>query len=167
MDARRVLLDLFSRVGEHVHEVADGLTVDDLSWVPAAGANPIGWLLWHIGRVEDAQVADLAGEAQVWEGGRWAERFGVAPDPGNTGYGHTAEEVAAVRPDGVAVLGEYYDAVAARTTALLQGLTAADLDRVVDPRWDPPVTMAVRLVSIADDAAQHSGQAAYLKGLPR
>ena len=45
------------------------------------------------------------------------------------------------------------------------GLTPADLDVVVDERWDPPVTMGVRLVSIADDCLQHVGQAAYVRGL--
>ena len=39
------------------------------------------------------------------------------------------------------------------------------LDRVVDERWDPPVTLGVRLISVVDDDVQHTGQAAYLKGL--
>jgi hypothetical protein len=47
----------------------------------------------------------------------------------------------------------------------LAALVPADLDRVVDRRWDPPVTLGVRLVSIADDSLQHVGQAAYLRGL--
>ena len=50
---------------------------------------------------------------------------------------------------------------------MLQGLTPDDLDRVVDQRWDPPVTLGVRLVSIADDSLQHAGQAAYARGLLR
>jgi hypothetical protein len=49
--------------------------------------------------------------------------------------------------------------------AMLEGLAAEDLDRVVDERWDPPVTLGVRLVSIADDSLQHAGQAAYVRGL--
>jgi hypothetical protein len=48
---------------------------------------------------------------------------------------------------------------------MLEGLTPDDLDRVVDKRWDPPVTLGVRLVSIADDSLQHAGQAAYVRGL--
>ncbi len=46
-----------------------------------------------------------------------------------------------------------------------RGSTADGLDKVVDRRWDPPVTMGVRLVSIADDCLQHVGQAAYVRGL--
>ena len=63
------------------------------------------------------------------------------------------------------MLLEYLAEVQGRTTAMLEGLHAADLDRVVDRRWDPPVTLGVRLVSIADDSLQHAGQAAYVRGL--
>ena len=59
----------------------------------------------------------------------------------------------------------YLDAVQARTVEWLQGLGAGDLDEIVDRRWDPPVTLGVRLVSVADDSLQHLGQAAYVRGL--
>ena len=75
------------------------------------------------------------------------------------------EDVAAVRPDEPEVLLAYLDAVDRRTRAFLETLTPADLDRIVDRRWDPPVTLGVRLVSIADDSLQHLGQAAYVRGL--
>jgi uncharacterized damage-inducible protein DinB len=158
-------IELFGRVAEHVHGVVDGLTPDDLVWSPAPGANSIGWLVWHLTRVQDDHIADLLDAEQLWTTGPWAPRFGLSPDPGNTGYGHTAAEVATVRPDSADALVSYYDAVAARTDAFLERLTSDELDRVVDERWDPPVTMGVRLVSIADDDIQHAGQAAYLRGL--
>jgi len=63
------------------------------------------------------------------------------------------------------VLVEYLEAVERRTTAMLRSLGETDLDRIVDERWDPPVTLGVRLVSIADDSLQHAGQAAYVRGL--
>lgn len=165
MNERDVLLDMFGRVAENVHLVLDGLGVEELAWAPAPGANPIGWLVWHVARVQDAQVAELIGEDQVWVTGPWAARFDLPPDPDNHGYGHTAEDVAAVRPESARALAEYYDAVADRTNAFVAGLSADDLDWIVDRSWDPPVTMGVRLVSIVDDDAQHIGQAAYVKGL--
>jgi uncharacterized damage-inducible protein DinB len=73
--------------------------------------------------------------------------------------------VAAVRPASAQVLLDYYDAVHARTVDFLRGLSPAQLDRVVDERWDPPVTLGVRLVSIVNDDTQHVGQAAYVRGL--
>jgi hypothetical protein len=89
----------------------------------------------------------------------------LAPDPDNTGYGHSSAEVATVRPERPEVLVEHLEAVDARTRPLLEGCTADDLDRIVDRRWDPPVTLGVRLVSVVDDCLQHIGQAAYVRGL--
>jgi hypothetical protein len=167
MDVSALLIELFGRVDEHVEGVVDGLDPAWLAATPAQGVNPVGWLLWHLSRVQDSHVADAFDEEQVWVGDGWAARFGLDPDPGNTGYGHTPAEVAAVRPDGIDAVTGYHRAVAERTRSLLATLSPADLDRVVDERWDPPVTLGVRLVSIADDDIQHAGQAAYLKGLLR
>jgi hypothetical protein len=115
--------------------------------------------------VQDHHLADLKGEPQVWETGDWAKRFGLDPDPANTGYGHSGAEVATVRPESAEALVGYLDAVANRTAAFVVRLSPADLDRVVDESWDPPVTMGVRLVSMAVDDLQHAGQAAYVRGL--
>ena len=142
-----------------------GLTLDQLTTSPEPGANTVAWLVWHIARVQDSHVAELLHTDQLWTGGGWAERFGLAPDPRNSGYGHTPEQMAAVRPQDDRVLVEYLDAVDAVVRGYLQGLTAADLDEIVDRRWDPPVTLGVRLVSVADDSLQHVGQAGYVRGL--
>jgi uncharacterized damage-inducible protein DinB len=83
----------------------------------------------------------------------------------DTGYGHAPAEVAAVRPQDARTLVDYYEAVHERTVAYLRTLSDDDLDLIVDDRWDPPVTLGVRLVSVADDDAQHVGQAAYVRGL--
>ena len=96
---------------------------------------------------------------------RLVEPLRSRADPTNTGYGHSAADVDTVRPDGPEALTAYCDAVSARTRDFLRGLAESDLDRVVDRRWDPPVTMGVRLVSVADDDLQHAGQAAYVRGL--
>jgi hypothetical protein len=165
MNERETLIELFGRISGHVRSVVDGLTGDDLVWSPAPGSNSIGWLVWHLTRVQDDHVADLLGAEQLWATGPWAARFGLEPDGDNTGYGHAPHDVAAVRPESAEVLVAYYEAVAATTMALLERLTPEALDHIVDERWDPPVTMGVRLISIADDDIQHAGQAAYLRGL--
>ncbi|MGB2572123.1 mycothiol transferase [Micromonospora citrea] len=114
---------------------------------------------------QDHHVADLIGEDQIWVSGDWAGRFGLTADPDDTGYGHTPRQVAAVRPESAQALVDYHLAVAARTRTFLTALTPADLDRVVDEAWDPPVTLGVRLVSVVEDDLQHVGQAAYVRGL--
>lgn len=165
MNVSELLIELFGRVSGHVHGIVTGLDNEALLDAPEADANPIGWLIWHLTRVQDHHVAELLECDQVWVEGDWAARFGLEPDPHNLGYGHTPAQVAEVRPESAAALIEYYDAVEARTRGLLDATTEADLDRIVDTRWDPPVTLGVRLVSIADDDIQHAGQAAYVKGL--
>lgn len=165
MDTASLLLELYGRIPPLAARAVDGLDAEELCTAPEEGANTVAWLVWHLARVQDHHVAELLGTDQVWVGGDWARRTGLEPDPSNTGYGHSAEAVASVRPEGSQVLLDYLDEVQRLTTAMLEGLAPADLDRVVDERWDPPVTLGVRLVSIADDSLQHAGQAAYVRGL--
>lgn len=165
MEIHELLTELYGRIPSHVRAAVGGLDAEALSEVPAPGTNPVGWLVWHLTRVQDHHVSELLDEEQLWVTGDWAPRFGLEPDPRNTGYGHTPDDVATIRPDRPEVLVDYHAAVAERTNGLLARLTPADLDRVVDERWDPPVTLGVRLVSIADDDIQHAGQAAYVRGL--
>jgi len=165
VDIAPLLLELYGRVPPLAREAVEGLDAEALTRAPGSGANPVGWLVWHLTRVQDSHVAELLEADQLWASGDWAGRFGLDRDPSNTGYGHTPEEVAAVRPQGPEALVEYLEASSARTGDFLQGLVPADLDRVVDRAWDPPVTLGVRLVSIADDCLQHVGQAAYVRGL--
>jgi uncharacterized damage-inducible protein DinB len=160
-----LLMDGYGRLPDLVRSAVEGLTPEDLRWTPGPTANPIGWLVWHLSRVQDSHIAELLGSRQVYVDGPWAARFGLAPDPQDTGYEHTIEQVGSVLPETAQALVAYHDAVHARTLELLRGMAEADLDRVVDERWDPPVTLGVRLVSVLDDDLQHAGQAAYVRGL--
>lgn len=165
MDVTSLLVDLYGRIPEVAHGVVDGLDVDALVTQPKPGTNHIAWLIWHIGRVQDAYHAELTSAQQLWTEDDWARRFGLAPDPSNNGYGHSADDVAAVRPESPDVLIGYLDAAHQRMRGYLETLTPTDLDQVVDENWDPPVTLGVRLISIADDGLQHVGQAAFVRGL--
>jgi hypothetical protein len=165
VDVASLLLELYGRIPPLARHAVEGVPLDRLTEPPSPGANPIAWLVWHPARVQDDHVSDLLDADQLWVTGDWAGRFGLEADPSDTGYGHSAEQVASVRPERPEVLLEYLDAVDHRTRTMLEGLVPADLDRIVDRRWDPPVTLGVRLVSIADDSLQHAGQAAYVRGL--
>jgi hypothetical protein len=165
VDISALLIEIFGRVPPLAREAADGLGVGDLVARPAPNANSIAWLIWHLSRVQDHHISEIMEVDQLWATGTWAADFGLSSDPSNTGYGHGPEEVLSIQPAGPDVLLGYLDAVDARTTAFLAGLGPDDLDRIVDRRWDPPVTMGVRLVSVADDCLQHVGQAAYVRGV--
>jgi uncharacterized protein DUF664 len=162
--ARDLLVDSFTRIRELVEEVTDGLTEDDSVFRPAPEANTVGWLVWHLARVQDDHVAGLAAVEQAWP--RWRERFGLPFSDWATGYGQSPDEVAEVRVSGELLAGYHAD-VQALTLDYLNGITADELARVVDTNWDPPVTVAVRLVSVLGDVLQHLGQAAYVRGLAR
>jgi len=164
MDIGELLADALGRVRDQVPDVVSGLDVDQLGWRPDDGSNSIGWLVWHLTRIEDDHIAEVAGTEQVWTAAGWYDRFGLPFGPEAHGYGDGPDEVAAVRVDADLLAG-YHAETAARAIEYVGPLTAEDLDRVVDDRWDPSVTLGVRLVSVLGDVHQHIGQAAYLRGL--
>jgi uncharacterized damage-inducible protein DinB len=165
MHAKDILIDAYSRIREEVHAAVEGLDPDDLNARPAETANSISWLIWHLTRIQDDHVADAAELDQVWLAQGWEKRFGLDLPRRDTGYGHTAAKVAKVRVESGDLLIGYYDAVHEQSLEFVRGLTAKDLERVVDERWTPAVTLGVRLVSVLADDLQHVGQAAYVRGL--
>jgi uncharacterized damage-inducible protein DinB len=164
MDIAELLSDALGRVRDDLPSVVDGLDVDQLAWRPDEGSNSIAWLLWHLTRVEDDHIAEVAGGEQAWTAEGWYERFALPFPPEVHGYGQSADDVAQVRADADLLVGYHRD-TARRAIDYVGGLSEDDLDRIVDERWDPPVTLGVRLVSVVNDATQHLGQAAYLRGL--
>jgi len=164
MDIADLLVDAFGRVREAVHGAVTCLTQEQLAARLDPEANSIAWLVWHLTRVQDDHVAAVAGIEQVYTAKGWAKRFDFPFDDAAIGYGQSSADVAAVRAD-PALLLDYYEDVHRQTLEYVRGLTPADLDRVVDERWDPPVTLGVRLVSVVDDDLEHAGQAAFVRGV--
>jgi hypothetical protein len=165
MTSSDLLADAFGRIRGTVHEVVGGLKPEQLAYRPDDSANSIAWLIWHLTRIQDDHLAGAAQTSQVWTTEGWADRFGLPLEETDTGYGHNSEEVAAVRVGSAELLTSYYDAVYTETIRYVQRITDADLGRIVDERWDPPVTLGVRLISVISDGLEHAGQAAYLRGL--
>ena len=126
--ARELLRDSFTRLIEHVDDLADGLTDEVAYYQPAPGANTITWLLWHSARVQDAQLSEIAGTDQVWFRDGWVDRFGLDLPKDSHGYGHTPEQVAKVRAPADLLAG-YYRAVHAMTLAYVASVTAEELER--------------------------------------
>lgn len=166
--AREILRDSFNRIIEHVDDLTDGLSDEVSFFRPTAGraveGNSIAWLIWHSARIQDAQLAHIAGTEQVWFTGGWVDRFALDLPRDAHGYGHTTEEVGRVRAPADLLAG-YYHAVHRMTLEYVASVTTEELARIVDEKWNPPVTASVRLVSIIDDCAQHLGQAAYIRGI--
>ncbi|MGO4597266.1 mycothiol transferase [Terrabacter sp. 2RAF25] len=164
--ARDLLLDGFGRIRDGVPEVVDGLSAEELLWRPDRDANHIAWLVWHLARQQDDQVAHLAGaDASVWTGDGWVERFGLPYPPDAHGWSMSSADVGRFTVADARLFAAYQGAVHERTVAYVEGLEATAYARVIDRHWDPPVTVGVRIVSVLDDAAKHLGQAEYVRGL--
>jgi len=166
MDSKDVIIEGLGRIPQLLQRSLEGLTAEQLRFRPAENCNTIAWLAWHLTRVQDHHLSGLAGLDQAWIADGWHAKFGKPADPNDTGQRYTAEQVAAVRPDGPQLLLDYNQAVYKRSVAYAEGLTQKDLDRELDePQWNPLPTVGVRLVSVLSDNIQHAGQISYLRGL--
>lgn len=165
MQPTDVYIDSLERVHELIPAVLDGLTAEDIAWRPDADANPIGWLIWHLLRAQDDHVAEIGGREQVWLADGWEQRFGLPYLPSAVGFGMTSDQVGHFEIDDLSLLTGYADAVWTMSAEVIRGLGQDELDRIIDTRWDPPVTVAVRLISVVIEVAQHIGQASYVRGL--
>ena len=164
MNLRDGLSHVFEEIGRNSVSTVDGLDAAALTWRPDDQANTIAWLVWHLARVLDGHVAEIAGRPQVWAEQGWAQQFGLPAGYDDSGYGHTAAQVAEISPE-EPVLRGYATAATALVLDYLDGASAEEFDRVIDRSYNPPVTVGVRLFSVVGDALQHLGQAGYVRGL--
>lgn len=160
-----LLTDAFSRVHGVVHQAADNLTPEQLAFRVNGSTNSIAWLVWHLSRITDDHLSDAAGKQQVWIGSGWVDRFALPFPPEATGYGFGGDDVAAVQVKSGETLIGYFDEVIEEATRYVKHLKEDDFARVVDESWNPPVTLAVRLVSVISDDLQHAGQAMFIRGI--
>jgi len=166
MEGAALIADALGRVNGILHRSLKGAPAGMLCRMPAPHANSMAWLAWHLTRVQDDHISDLAGLPELWASEGWRARFGMEPDDEETGQGHTFKQVAAFKVKAARVLLAYQDAAFERSKAYLAKVRPADLDRVIDePQYDPMPTVGVRLVSIVSDNTQHAGQVTYLRGL--
>ncbi|HET6622527.1 MAG TPA: DUF664 domain-containing protein [Candidatus Saccharimonadales bacterium] len=164
MTTNELMADGFDRLKPVVHTALKDAAADELAYRPYDKGNSISWLVWHLSRVQDDHIAELADREQVWLSGGWHDEFGLPFEKQATGYGQDSDQVSQVQVDGELLKG-YFDAVQQATSDFLTGLKPEDYDRIIDESWDPPVTLGVRLVSVLVDDWQHAGQAAYVRGL--
>jgi len=165
MTSADLLTDGFGRVHDVVHSAVDGLTPEELGFRIDGSANSIAWLVWHLSRITDDHIADAASKEQEWVADGWMDRFGLPFGPHATGYGHGGDDVAAVQVKSGEILTGYFDAANEQALRFVKNLTDADLTRVIDESWTPPVTLGVRLISVISDGLQHAGQAMFIRGI--
>ncbi len=166
MEWNDLLTDGYGRVLESMERTLKGLTEEDLNWQPHPDSNSIGWLAWHLVRVQDNHISSLLGEEQLWIKDKWHAKFNRPADPRDIGFGNTSEDVAAFKSPDTTTILDYHRAALERSKRYFSTLSKSDLDRELnEPQYQPLPTVGVRLVSIMADNLQHAGQAAYVRGL--
>ena len=147
----------------------DGLSDDEMRWMPSPECSSVGFLVWHYGRTLDRWVhARLQGVPQLWEQG-WAERLGqpsIGPD--DTGYGYGPEQLSAFQLPDTPSLMAYVEATLEAAREYLSARSEADFDEmaVINPRGGT-MTLANMCQQLLWEFNQHGGQIAYLRGMQR
>ena len=162
MEWRQIVTSIFVETSEVLARALEGLDQDILERRPRPDSNSIGWLAWHLTRVQDRVIADTIGEEQLWISDNWHTKFNRPPDPQDRGVGHTLEDLAEFKSPNKQTLQGYHRAVLARTKLCIQSLSETDLNRKIDHPLFP--TVGARIVGIISDSLQHAGQIAYLRG---
>ncbi|PKB64231.1 MAG: hypothetical protein BZY80_03420 [SAR202 cluster bacterium Io17-Chloro-G2] len=165
MTLNEFIEDAFRQEKEFLTEAVNDLTPAELAWRAGPEANPIGWILWHMLRVEDMWFQFfIQRKPEIWERDGWNERFGL-PTRDN-GFGHTLEQVAEFPALDRDELMRYGDAVRGETLEYLKGLAPDDFNPA--PREQrPEMSVGAIFRQVVGELFQHQGHISYLKGLQR
>lgn len=162
MESGEFITGLFERIVQVLETALEGLNEEEINRQPDPACNSIGWLVWHLTRVQDMFISRLTDKEQVWITGKWYEKFGREANPRDAGYGHTPEDLAGFKAPDVKTLMDYHQATLEKTRQYTGKLTGEELSREIDDPRTPVV--AARLTAFISDNLQHAGQAAYLRG---
>ena len=163
MTLNEFITDALEKETEFLLEALEGLSPDELTWQPGPAANSIGWILWHMVRVEDMWIQFFAQfKPELWERDGWHEKFGL-PTRDN-GFGHTAEQVNNFPRLDLEEFLLYRAAVREATLAFLATLTPNDMETVPRERR-PEMSLGAMFRQIIGEIYQHVGHIAYLRGL--
>ncbi len=166
MDCQEIFINGYEDILGALEHTLSGLTNDELNWQPKNDCNSIGWLAWHLTRVEDNQIASMMGEEALWTKQGWHTKFNRRADSKDVGFGHSSKQVAAFKSPDSGTLVDYNRAVFERARDCFLSMSAADWEQPLDEYWQGiPVKISWRLLSILEDCLQHTGQMAYLRGL--
>jgi hypothetical protein len=146
-------------------EAVKNITPQELAWRPGPQANHMGWILWHMFRVEDFWTQFFAQrQLELWEREGWHRKFGLPTR--DTGFGHVPQQVRDFPALDLPELLKYREAVRSGTLAYLRGLSPAQFDAIPRERR-PEVSVGGMFQQVLGELFQHQGHLAYLRGLYR
>ncbi|HGF7128723.1 TPA: DinB family protein [Enterococcus faecium] len=159
-----MLCESIDRAYERFERLFEGVSIEEANRFPVEDRAPqiksMTWLAWHTARELDFQIADLASTSPIWH-----SRFPMRIADDEQDWKHSLERAKQIQTNQVEDLLGYLRAASDSALSYLRGLEPSELDEVIDENWTPPVTRGMRLVSIIDDAAMHSGQVIYARRL--
>ncbi|MFC2002293.1 DinB family protein [Chloroflexota bacterium] len=167
MQWQQFISDIFEYISQELEDALGGLRVDDLNRQPCLGCNSIGWLTWHLTRARDIVTAKMLGEEQLWTKDNWYVRFNRTPDPKDTGFGHSIEDVVAFSSPNASTLLEYHHAVLGQLKRYITSkLSETELNREFDNPINPAMpNVHTQLMRLINDNMQHLGQVNYVRGM--
>ncbi len=163
MTLNEFIEDAFSKEHEFLMDAVRDLTPEELAWRPGHEANPMGWILWHMLRVEDMWFQFfIQRQPEIWESEGWNEKFGL-PTRDN-GFGHTQEQVDGFPAVDLTELILSGNVVRDDTLANIKGLVTEDYD-VVTRELRPEMSVGAIFRQVSGEGYQRQGDLAYLKGM--
>ncbi|MFC1983632.1 DinB family protein [Chloroflexota bacterium] len=162
MELAEFITGIFIRISQVLETALDGLTGDEINQQPNPECNSIGWMVWHLTRVQDRFIAMLSNNVQVYIAEKWYEKLNREADPQDIGYEHSSEDLENFKAPDPKTLLDYHHATLEKTKQYTNRISREDLDRIIDESRSP--TVALRLTAFISDNLQHVGQIAYLRG---
>ena len=168
MDWKDLFIGSYDEAFNSIERALDGLSQEDLDQQSSPDSNPIGWTTWHQARELDGLISSITGEEQLWIKDSWHEKFNRAPDPTDSGTGHSSKQVEAFNSPDVKILLDYFKAVLEKSKRSIASLSSSDLSRKIDDPWAQYFpTVGSRLMIALSEALQHAGQVGYIRGLQK
>ena len=176
MDLKIFIKETIDDHRKRVFAVMRDLTLDEMYWKPKPDTNPIGFLFWHISRVEDRLITSFVqGKQEIWISGEWYEKMNLSVE--GTGLGYSLDELDEFPKLDQSLLIEYFVLVRKSTIEYLDLMAERDLDLVLDripfPEYKPSIqyfkgfTIARAFRQLIGELDQHLGQISYIRGMQK
>tara|TARA_Y100000590_G_scaffold224527_1_gene253913 strand:- start:3392 stop:3916 length:525 start_codon:yes stop_codon:yes gene_type:complete len=127
MNINDLIKNNIERLHRDIEEAIEGLTSEEIHWVPSDSFNHIAFNLWHYVRTEDNLIRFVIQERRptIWIEQDWYSKFEL--DRISQGTGMPTDEANAIRINYLDQFCEYMTEVWKSTSEYLSGASEADL----------------------------------------
>ena len=159
-----------------VYAATRNLSLAEIYWQPSQDANSIGFIFWHVARVEDRLVTwCIEGREEIWIRDNWHGKTKLPKEA--TGLDYSSQEVTHFPKISNTLLADYFEAVRSNTFKYLASAGGEWFDSVPERTPFPENTDATKhfkeftigryFRQLISEENQHLGQISYIRGLQR